>query len=77
MDRTIRFSGTPIWLEMLEEEEGLPTCQVKASPRAFSDSSSLLDLGKEFRHNNNILGNNPLTTGTPAHQEISPLRLFI
>ena len=41
------------------------TCQVKASPRAFSLSNSLADLGKAFLHNNMHLGNSPLTTELP------------
>lgn len=41
------------------------TCHVKASPLAFSESSSFEERGKELRHNSNIRGNNPLTTGTP------------
>lgn len=46
------------------------TCQVKASPLAFSESSSLFDLGKEFLQSRSILGKRPLTTGTPKHNKI-------
>lgn len=42
---------------------------MKASPLAFSDSSSLFDRGKEFLHSNSILGSRPLTTGTPVSIE--------
>lgn len=41
------------------------TCQVKTSPRAFSDSSSLAVFGNEFLHNSNILGKRDLTTLFP------------
>lgn len=41
------------------------TCQVNASPRAFSLSISLLDLGNEFFHKSNIRGRRPRTTPTP------------
>ena len=41
------------------------TCQVNESPRTFSDSSSLIDLGNAFLHNSNILGRCPFTTGGP------------
>ena len=42
------------------------TCHVKASPRAFSDSSSLVDLGKALRHSSNIRGKCCFTTGGPS-----------
>lgn len=41
------------------------TCQVNASPLAFSDSSSLDDRGKEFLHKRSIRGKSPRTTLTP------------
>ncbi|CAN7950227.1 unnamed protein product, partial [Ixodes hexagonus] len=41
------------------------TCQVNASPRTFSDSSSLVERGKEFFHSSNIRGRRLLTTGGP------------
>ena len=35
------------------------TCQVKASPLAFSESSSLVLRGKAFLHSSSILGSRP------------------
>uniref|UniRef100_A0A1A9VLA4 Uncharacterized protein n=1 Tax=Glossina austeni TaxID=7395 RepID=A0A1A9VLA4_GLOAU len=63
------------------------TCQVKESPRAFSDSSSLLERGNECLHNSNIRGNKPFTTeepkvimepinSQPAWVRLSDIRLF-
>lgn len=46
------------------------TCQVNASPLAFSDSNSLDDLGKEFLHNKSIRGRSPRTTLTPNYRHI-------
>lgn len=43
------------------------TCQVNASPLAFSDSSSLDDRGNEFLHKRSIRGRSPRTTLTPKH----------
>lgn len=57
-----------IKLCIVERAPALPsrvTCQVKESPRAFSESNSFVDLGNEFLHNSSILGSNPRTTGTP------------
>lgn len=51
------------------------TCQVKASPRAFSDSISLPERGNEFRHNNSMRGKSPLTTGTPAEYDRIDLKI--
>ncbi|CAN8009030.1 unnamed protein product, partial [Ixodes pacificus] len=42
------------------------TCQVNASPRTFSDSSSLVERGKEFFHSSSIRGRRLLTTGGPG-----------
>lgn len=44
------------------------TCQVNASPRAFSDFKSFSDCGNELRHSSNILGSRPFTTGTPRQK---------
>lgn len=41
-------------------------CQVKASPLAFSESSSLGDLGNMFLQNKRNLGKTSRTTGTPS-----------
>lgn len=44
------------------------TCQVNASPRAFSDRNSFSDWGNEYLHSSNILGSSPLQTGTPEDE---------
>ena len=49
------------------------TCQVNESPRTFSDSSSLIDLGNAFLHNSNILGRWPFTTGGPLKTNKKPV----
>lgn len=49
------------------------TCQVKASPRAFSLSSSLVERGKEFLQSKSIRGKRPLTTAVPR-VIIAPIR---
>lgn len=52
------------------------TCQVKASPRAFSESNSLFERGNEFLHNNTIRGNKPRTTELPKIFFISSYRFL-
>ena len=51
------------------ERESLLTCQVKASPRAFSDSSSLAERGKLLRQRSSMRGTRLLTTDTPTPQQ--------
>lgn len=63
------------------------TCQVKTSPRAFSDSNSFADHGKALRHNRSIRGSkgrdaagpNAATAPTNSHPALvraSESRLF-
>lgn len=52
---------------IIEKQLNIFTCQVNASPLAFSDSNSLDDRGNEFLHKRSIRGKSPLTTLTPEH----------
>jgi len=56
------------------------TCQVKTSPRAFSDSSSLADRGNALRHKSSIRGSTgraaagPRAATAPTKSHPAPVR---